>query len=68
MTVVEFGDRLTWRKAGRSANQGGECVCVAADGDRAGIRDSKQGPTGPAIWLPASDWTALRSHVSSRSS
>jgi hypothetical protein len=63
MTVVEFGDRHIWRKAERSANQGGECVCVAADGDQAGIRDSKEGPTGPALWVGAADWAALRAHA-----
>lgn len=63
MTVVEFGDQRTWRKADRSANQGGDCVCVAADGDQAGIRDSKQGPTGPALWLDTADWTALSAHL-----
>ncbi|THV31917.1 DUF397 domain-containing protein [Glycomyces paridis] len=63
MTVVGFEDQFTWRKAQRSANQGGNCVCVAADGDRAGIRDSKEGPTGPALWLTPTDWTALHSHL-----
>ena len=63
MTVVEFGDRFTWRKTVRSANQGGNCVCVAVDGERAGIRDSKEGPAGAAIWLGSADWTALRSRV-----
>lgn len=63
MTVVEFGDRFTWRKTERSANQGGNCVCVAADGDRAGVRDSKEGPTGPALWIGSADWAALRTYV-----
>lgn len=63
MTVVEFSDRLTWRKASRSADQGGSCVCVAADGDRAGVRDSKQGPTGPALWISSADWSSLLVHL-----
>lgn len=63
MTVVEFGDRFTWHKAVRSADQGGNCVCVAVDGDLAGVRDSKEGPTGPSLWVAAEDWTALRSHL-----
>lgn len=63
MTVVEFGDQHAWRKAERSANQGGDCVCIAADGDRAGIRDSKEGPAGAAIWVGANDWTALHAHL-----
>lgn len=63
MTVVQFGDRFTWRKAARSANQGGDCVCVAADGDRAGLRDSKEGPSGPALWIASTDMAALRTHV-----
>lgn len=63
MTVVEFGDRHTWRKADRSADQGGNCVCVAAAGDQTGVRDSKEGPNGPALWLGSADWTALRSHI-----
>ena len=63
MIAVEFGDQHTWRKATRSADQGGSCVCVAAEGDRAGIRDSKEGPAGAAIWLGSADWTAFRSHL-----
>ncbi|GAB3992246.1 hypothetical protein GCM10029992_00720 [Glycomyces albus] len=63
MTVVEFGDGFTWRKATRSANQGGNCVCVAADGDRTGIRDSKEGPSGAVLWVGSADWAALRSHL-----
>ena len=63
MTVVEFGDRYTWRKTVRSGNQGGDCVCVAADGGQTGIRDSKEGPAGTAIWIGSADWTAFRSHV-----
>jgi hypothetical protein len=63
MTVVEFGDRFTWHKAARSADQGGECVCIAADGERTGIRDSKAGTSGAALWVDSSDWAALASHV-----
>ncbi|WP_199038615.1 DUF397 domain-containing protein [Glycomyces salinus] len=65
MTVVEFGDRFTWRKATRSADQGGECVCVAADSDadRVGIRDSKEGASGPALWINTTDWNALANHL-----
>ncbi|THV41640.1 DUF397 domain-containing protein [Glycomyces buryatensis] len=63
MTVVEFGDRFTWHKAARSADQGGNCVCVATDNDRTGIRDSKEGPTGPALWVDSVSWKALHAHV-----
>jgi hypothetical protein len=63
MTVLEFGDRYTWRKAERSADQGGNCVCVAADGSQIGIRDSKEGPAGAALWVGSADWTAFRSHM-----
>ena len=63
MTLVKFGDRFTWRKAERSADQGGNCVCVAADGGQTGIRDSKEGLTGSALWVGSADWTALRSHL-----
>ena len=63
MTLIESGDRLTWRKAERPADQRGNCVCVAADGDQTGIRDSKEGPSGTALWTGPADRTASRSHL-----
>ncbi|WP_158299641.1 DUF397 domain-containing protein [Glycomyces paridis] len=38
---------------------------MAADRDRAGIRDSKEGLNGPALWLTPADWTALHSRLAS---
>ncbi|MGH3869854.1 MAG: DUF397 domain-containing protein [Pseudonocardiaceae bacterium] len=48
----------TYRKSTRSTSTG-NCVEVAAlpDGHRA-IRDSKH-PTGPALTVPAAEWTAF---------
>jgi hypothetical protein len=63
VTVVEFGDRFTWRKAARSADQGGSCVCVAVSGDRAGVRDSKEGAEAHSLWVDSLDWAALTSRL-----
>jgi hypothetical protein len=63
VTVVEFGDRHVWRKTSRSGDQGGNCVCVAADGGRAGFRDSNAGTSGAALWVDSSDWAALTSRL-----
>lgn len=43
--------RLTWRKASRSGNGGGECVEVgtASDGSAQGIRDSKRPHDGHLV-------------------
>jgi hypothetical protein len=51
---VEY--RLTWRKASKSGNGGGECVEIGttADGRCAGIRDSKSPERGHLTVTPAS--------------
>ncbi|MGH8794279.1 MAG: DUF397 domain-containing protein [Stackebrandtia sp.] len=54
-----FGDGLTWRKARRSGDSGGSCVYVAVDDDRAGVRDSKLGNSGPQLWMNRTDLAAL---------
>lgn len=61
MSVRDFGDGLTWRKARRSDSQGGDCVYVAADGRTGlvGVRDSKQGTTGAPLWYTRAEWAAF---------
>ncbi|MDN3243014.1 DUF397 domain-containing protein [Glycomyces tritici] len=56
---VDFGDRLTWRKASRSGGNGGDCVAVAVDAARVGVRDTKAGSSGPVLWLGRGDFGAL---------
>ncbi|WP_205326966.1 DUF397 domain-containing protein [Glycomyces sp. YM15] len=56
---IDFGDGLTWRKASRSGGNGGDCVAVAADAARVGVRDTKEGSSGPVLWLGRGDWAQL---------
>ncbi|MFD0899976.1 DUF397 domain-containing protein [Actinomadura sediminis] len=53
-----MGD-VTWRKATRSNEHGGECVELATLSDGVGVRDSKD-PDGPRLVL---DRAAFRSLV-----
>ncbi|WP_339155213.1 DUF397 domain-containing protein [Actinomadura luteofluorescens] len=41
---------VTWRKASRSSNNGGNCVELARVGDTVAIRDSKD-PDGPKLLI-----------------
>lgn len=56
--TVDFGDNLPWRKSRRSADQGGNCVCVAA-GIAMGVRDSKEGAPGVPQWYDRREWSAF---------
>ncbi|GGS61160.1 hypothetical protein GCM10010156_19920 [Planobispora rosea] len=38
---------------------GGNCLEVAFDGSRVGVRDSKNGGTGPVLTFDAEEWTAF---------
>jgi uncharacterized protein DUF397 len=49
---------LTWRKARRSGDNGGDCVEVAALTGGMAVRDSKN-PTGPALAFTPHEWTAF---------
>ncbi|WP_433334535.1 DUF397 domain-containing protein [Spirillospora sp. CA-294931] len=50
---------LTWRKSRRS-EAGSECVEVSRSlHGSIGVRDSKQGETGPIIELTQAGWVAL---------
>ncbi|MCD9903900.1 DUF397 domain-containing protein [Streptomyces sp. MT29] len=55
-----------WRSSSYSNEEGGNCVQVA-DGfpGAVPVRDSKN-PTGPALILPATAWTAFISGVITR--
>ncbi|HWR49359.1 MAG TPA: DUF397 domain-containing protein [Pseudonocardiaceae bacterium] len=55
----------TWRKATYSNGNGGNCVEIAHlhNGARA-VRDSKN-PTGPALRLTATQWTAFTTSLRS---
>lgn len=69
---VPFDDGMNWRKATRSNDTGGNCVCVCVCDDRGsvgrwigrsvggsvGVRDSKD-PNGGARWFPAAAWTTF---------
>lgn len=61
MTVIDFGDGRCWRKASRSADNGGACVCVTRDSATGaiGIRDSKEGASGAVQWVSADRWAAF---------
>lgn len=59
----DFGDGRTWRKSSRSSDQGGEYVFVAVDAARVGVRDSKEGATGPTLWVGHGDWKLLTRHL-----
>lgn len=67
MTVIDFGDGRVWRKATRSADNGGACVCVTRDDatGAVGIRDSKQGPSGAVQWVAAAPWAEFLDAVKS---
>ncbi len=62
MTVqMDFDDGLTWRKATRSSDNGGECLYVARDErtGMVGVRDSKEGPAGAPQWYTRAEWAAF---------
>lgn len=55
------GARLRWRTSTRSGDSG-NCVEAAARLHAPchfGVRDSKNGPDGPQLWLDARDWDGL---------
>jgi Domain of unknown function (DUF397) len=47
-----------WVKSSGSGPTGGNCVEVAALGDRVAVRDSRH-PAGPALVFPAAAWDAF---------
>lgn len=48
-----------WRKSSHSNDQG-DCVEVAfLDGDRVGVRDSKDRGAGPALVFTPAEWSAF---------
>lgn len=53
-------NNATWRKSTYSNGQGGDCLELADNISRTvvPVRDSKN-PAGPALWFPASAWTAF---------
>ncbi len=63
MTQVDLS-RAVWRKSSRSGLNGGtdQCVEVAALGDRAAVRDSKQ-PNGAVLLLTSTELAAWISGV-----
>jgi Domain of unknown function (DUF397) len=46
-----------WRKSSYSA-AGSDCVEIANDGDRVGLRHSGQ-PDGPILWITETEWTSF---------
>lgn len=60
MTVtMDFGDGRISRKSQRSGDNGGQCVFVAVDAAHVGVRDSKQGAAGPALWIRRDEWALV---------
>ncbi|MGC5015939.1 DUF397 domain-containing protein [Streptosporangium sp. DT93] len=52
-----------WRKSTLSGDDGSDCVEIAnLSGNHRAIRDSKN-PTGPALILTPTQWTAFLRHV-----
>ncbi|WP_433392518.1 DUF397 domain-containing protein [Micromonospora sp. KLBMP9576] len=56
MTALDL-TRAQWRTSTRSVGNG-NCVEVAAAGDRVAVRDSKDRP-GPVLAFPAPAWRAF---------
>lgn len=56
---------VTWRKARRSNDQGGECVEVANLSHSVGVRDSKD-PDGPKLLLAPTAFRALLTDLKQR--
>lgn len=52
----------TWRKASRSAGNGGECVEVAGLPGTVAVRDSKD-PHGPKLAFSRNAWRAFAARV-----
>lgn len=58
-------DDVTWHKAQRSNDQGGECVEIAALPSGVGVRDSKD-PDGPKLVLDPTAFRALVADLKQR--
>lgn len=58
-------ETVTWRKARRSNDQGGECVEVANFRHGVGVRDS-QDPDGPKLLLAPAAFRALLADLKQR--
>ncbi|GIG61792.1 hypothetical protein Lfu02_61640 [Longispora fulva] len=65
MSTVDFGDGWVWRKSRRSADNGGNCVCVARDAATGmiGLRDSKEGADGTPTWFAPAEWSGFLAGV-----
>ncbi|WP_018348238.1 DUF397 domain-containing protein [Longispora albida] len=61
-TIVEFGDGRVWHKPRRSADNGGDCVCITRDPETGmiGMRDSKEGSAGEPKWYTPAEWSAFK--------
>jgi uncharacterized protein DUF397 len=57
---MEQIDALQWRKSSFSGNGGGNCVDVAADGEKIYVRNSKN-PGGAMVAFTQSEWKAFLS-------
>ncbi len=55
---------VKWRKASRSAHEGGDCVEVAGVSQVVAVRDSKD-PDGPKLAFTSSEWRAFASRITS---
>jgi hypothetical protein len=55
---MELIASLQWRKSSFSGNGGGNCVDVAADGEKIYVRNSKN-PGGAVVAFTQSEWRAF---------
>ena len=55
-----------WRKSSYSGPNGGNCVEVARLPGLVALRDSKNGPDGPALTLSGEDWRTLLTLIRTR--
>lgn len=61
MTTLDLS-AVIWRKASRSAHEGGNCVEVAKAARVVAVRDSKD-PDGPKLAFAAAEWRAFARRV-----
>ncbi|WP_301175361.1 DUF397 domain-containing protein [Actinomadura geliboluensis] len=53
---------VKWRKASRSAHEGGNCVEIASVSRVVAVRDSKD-PEGPKLAFTSAEWRAFARRV-----
>ncbi|MFB4301211.1 DUF397 domain-containing protein [Actinomadura sp. NTSP31] len=62
--IISDRSTVKWRKASRSAHEGGDCVEVAEIAPVVAVRDSKD-PNGPNLAFDAPAWRVFMRRVKS---